>query len=148
MSVLESLRKLRHLCGMTGGGTDDPEYLATSMANALDSSLDSSLLNQSLPLLSRTGMWFSSEAQICRWIDIAFTDMFTLWPFIDRQTFTAEVHHLFEQGKSSRDGVDNDHLGLLHAVIALGQRNDPELTSEGTEAFSAGEIRGYAHHTL
>jgi len=90
-------------------------------------------------------MWFSSESDIRRWINIAFNDMFTLWPFIDRETFETEVRRMFAPGKADRGEVDHDRLGLLHAVIALGQRNDPELLSDEDANSSKTELRGYGH---
>lgn len=142
MGAIESLRNLRRLCGPTEGATMDPAHLSKRMADALDRSMDSILASHSLNFSSRKAIWFSSEAQIHRWIDLAFENMFTLWPFIDRESFNTQARDLFECGKPGPTGGDPDHLGLTHAVIALGQRYDPELMSEGRNGSSRRYTRG------
>ena len=135
---IEIVHNLRRLCDSFVGFTVDPDNSATKMANALDRpfpvhflSLDS-MANVSLP----------SEAQVHRWIDIAFTEAFTLWPFIDRQLFNFHVQRLLEQKNFGREKFDSDNLGLIYAVIALGQRNDPDLVDVGGDCFESAEVRG------
>jgi hypothetical protein len=79
---------------------------------------------------------------IGRWIDIAFDEAFILFPFIDRKTFKTYVRRLFDSEASDQDGCDNDHIGLLHVIVALGQRHDPNLITLGSERSKSVETRG------
>lgn len=65
-----------------------------------------------------------------KWVHLAFEEAFVLWPFIDRYAFEAYAQHILERGSSSQDEDNRDHLGLFHAVIALGQRHDPDLIGQ------------------
>ena len=135
---IEIVRNLRRLCNSFVGFKVDPDNSAMKMANALDSSFPLHLLS----LDSMAYMCFPSEAQVHRWIDIAFTEAFTLWPFIDRQLFNLHVQRLLEQKNFGRENCDVDNLGLIHAVIALGQRYDPDLINVGGDCFKSAEVRG------
>lgn len=120
---VEVFRILRGLCNTYLGLKVDTDDAALEMANALDSSFPT-YSNSSASLAN---MCFSSEASIKRWIEIAFSQAFSLWPFIDRDDLNFHAQRLIEQGHSGRGKSDDDHLGLIHAVIALGQRHDVEL---------------------
>jgi hypothetical protein len=124
-SGVEVFRILRGLCNTYLGLEIDSDDAAMEMANALDSAFPTHS-NSSTPLAK---MCFSSEASIKRWIDIAFSQAFNLWPFIDRDDLNFHAQHLIEQGHSGRGRSDDDHLGLVYAVIALGQRHDVELVN-------------------
>ena len=120
---VEVFRILRGLCDTFLGLKVDSDNAALKMANALDSAFPTPA--NSATLVAR--MSFSSETSIKRWINIAFSEAFNLWPFIDRDDLDLHAQRLFEQGHSGRNRSDDDHLGLVHAVIALGQRHDREL---------------------
>ena len=135
---IEIVRNLRRLCNSFVGFKVDPDNSAMKMANALDSSFPVHYLS----LDSMAYVCFPSEAQVHRWIDIAFTEAFTLWPFIDRQLFNFHVQRLLEQKNFGREKCDGDNLGLIHAVIALGQRYDPDLADVGGDCFESAEVRG------
>ena len=135
---VEIVCNLRRLCNSFVGFKVDPYNSVMKMANALDSSFPVHYLS----LDSMASVCFPSEAQVHRWIDIAFTEAFTLWPFIDRQLFNFHVQRLLEQKNFGREKCDSDNLGLIHAVIALGQRYDPDLADAGGDCFESAEVRG------
>jgi len=124
---VEVFRMLRSLCDSFLGLKADSDNAALNMANALDSTFPPR--GNSSTSLAR--MSFSSPASIKRWIDIAFSEAFNLWPFIDREDLICHADRLIEQGHSGRSRSDDDHLGLVHAVIALGQRHDADLLDTG-----------------
>lgn len=135
---IETLRNLRRLCSLFVGSLDDPDHSAIKMANALDSSPPVGFLSP----VSLADVCFWSEAHIRRWIGIAFEEAFSLWPFIDRHEFTIQVERLFEQKSLGRGDRANDHMGLIHAVIALGQRYDPDLVNIEGHGLGSTEARG------
>lgn len=78
-----------------------------------------------------------------RWIDLAFAESFVLWPFINRELFNVDVRRILEGGVSgSESPCDNDQVGLLHSVIALRQRNNPDLMSLDGKRSHSTEARG------
>lgn len=135
---VEIVRNLRLLCNSFLGFKVDQDNSAMKMANALDSSFPV----HHLSLDSMANVCFPSEAQVYRWIDIAFSDAFTLWPFIDRQLFNFHVQRLLEQKNFGHEIGDGENLGLIHAVIALRQRYDPDLFDVGVDSFKSAEVRG------
>lgn len=135
---IEVFRILRGLCDTFLGLKVDRDNAALKMANALDSTFPT-------PADSATSvarMSFSSETSIKRWINIAFSEAFILWPFIDRDDLNLHAQRLLEEGHSGRNRSDDDHLGLVHAVIALGQRHDIELTDTRDEKSPASDPAG------
>ncbi|KAL1581737.1 hypothetical protein WHR41_09427 [Cladosporium halotolerans] len=135
---IEVLRGLRQLCDAFVNLSVNPDQKAAEMANALDCAAPSS----DLPTISPPSPVFLSEAIVRRWIDLAFARSFVLWPFLDRESFNAYVNRTLQAGVLGESGRDDDQLALLHAVLALGQRNDPDLVSlDGMRSHSA-ETRG------
>jgi hypothetical protein len=120
---VQVFRILRGLCNTFLGLETDSDNAAWDMANALDSTFPT----HSSSTTSLAKICFSSEASIKRWIDIAFAQAFNLWPFIDCEDLDFHAQRLIEQGHTGQSRSDDDHLGLVHAVIALGQRHDVEL---------------------
>lgn len=120
---VEVFRVLRDLCDSFLGLRVNSDNAAMKMANALDSTFPTH--SNSTTSLART--FFASEKSVKRWIDIAFSQAFILWPFIDREAFDIHAQRLIEQGHHGRHKSNDDELGLVHAVIALGQRHDAQL---------------------
>lgn len=135
---IEVVRNLRRLCESFVDFTIKAENPAVNMADALDRSFPIHYLS----LDSMHSICMPSEAQIYRWINIAFTEAFTLYPFIDPHLFDFHVKRLLEQKNFGREKGDNDNLGLIHAVIALGQRFDPDLVAPGGDDVESGDVRG------
>lgn len=135
---IEVLRGLRQLCDAFVNLSVNPDQKAAEMANALDCAAPSS----DLPTISPPSPVFLSEAIVRRWIDLAFARSFVLWPFLDRESFNAYVNRTLQAGVLGESSRDDDQLALLHAVLALGQRNDPDLIGlDGIRSHSA-ETRG------
>ena len=122
-SGVEVFRVLRDLCDSFLGLQVNSDNAAMKMANALDSTFPT--YSNFTTSLART--FFASEESVKRWIDIAFSQAFILWPFIDREAFNIHAQHSIEHGHHGRNKSNDDELGLVHAVIALGQRHDAEL---------------------
>jgi hypothetical protein len=135
---LEVLRGLRSLCDFLVDRTIIPDHAATKMVDALNSTPP----NQVHPMSSAPNLLFLSEASVHKWVRLAFDEAFVLWPFIDRHAFEAYAQHLLERGTFSQDDNKSDHLGLFHAVIALGQRHDPDLVGLRTAVSDIPETRG------
>jgi hypothetical protein len=135
---VEVFRILRGLCNTFLGLKTDSDNAAWDMANALDSAFPT----HSNSTTSLAKICFSSEASIKRWIDIAFAQAFNLWPFIDREDLDFHAQRLIEQGHTGQGRSDDDHLGLVHAVIALGQRHDVELVDTGSDKNSGSNPPG------
>ena len=136
---LEVLRGLRCLCcDFLVDPALDPDHTATMMIDSLNSAPP----NQQLLTSSSPNLLFLSEASMHKWVRLAFDEAFILWPFIDRHAFEAYTQHVLERGTFS--GIDNnpDHLGLFHAVIALGQRHDPDLIGHRDSKHNFPETRG------
>ena len=108
------------------------------MANALDSCIPIRPLPQDV----FANLCFLTEAEINRWTNIAFTEAFALWPFIDRPQFDFHVRLLFGRRGNTQVETDRDYLGLVHAVIALGQRHDTDLIDTSGVDSVSGESRG------
>lgn len=120
---VEIVRNLRRLCDSFLGLRIDPDNAALKIVDALDSPFPTLSLSSN----PSANIYFSSETSLRRWIDLAFSQTFVLWSFIDRGLFDLHVQRLLGQGISGRNRCDGDHLGLIHAIIALGQRHDAGL---------------------
>lgn len=136
---LEVLRGLRCLCDFLVDPTLDPDRTATQMIDSLSSTPPNHQLSMSS---SSPSLHFLSEASVHKWVRLAFDEAFVLWPFIDRHAFEAYAQHIVERGTFSDDDNNLDHLGLFHAVIALGQRHDPDLIGHRDSVSSHPETRG------
>ena len=79
---------------------------------------------------------------IRRWIDLAFDEAFVLWHFIDRESVISNIQRLLESGAADRDGPGHDYVGLLHSIVALGQRHDSTLISLEGKRYQSEETRG------
>ena len=130
---VEIVRNLRQFCNSFVGIPIDPMNSATKLADALDLACPL----KTLSLNSRPNVYFPSATRVQRWIEIAFDEAFTLWPFIDRRRFDSQVKRLFEGKDLEQEIIEDDHLGLIHAVIALGQRSDPDLVGADDNHFEA-----------
>lgn len=137
-SGVEIIRNLHRLCSSFLGFTIDLDNSAAKMANALDRSFPI----HSLSLHSMTNVCFPFEHQVYRWVDIAFSEAFNLWPFIDRDLFNFQVQRLLRQANFGQGKGDIDHLALIHAVIALGQRYDKTILTAGGDDFESAGVRG------
>lgn len=135
---LEVLRGLRCLCNFLVDPTLDSDHTATLMIDSLNPTPP----NQQLPTPSSPNLLFLSEASVHRWVRLAFDEAFVLWPFIDRHVFEAYTQHILERGTFGDIGSNPDHLGLFHAVIALGQRHDPDLIGHRDSKSIFEETRG------
>jgi hypothetical protein len=105
-------------------------------------SLNSTPPNQQLSMSSSSNLHFLSEASVHKWVHLAFDEAFVLWPFIDRHAFEAYAQHIIDRGSFSDEDNNSDHLGLFHAVIALGQRHDPDLIGHRDSVSKHPETRG------
>ena len=135
---IEILRSLRHFCdsfiARSGG--------AIQSASEIVDALDTTASVETQWTTSRADFSFSSKSSVRRWMDLAFDQAFTLWPFIDRDALNEYVEQLYgDQGLEGQD-YDQDRIGLLHAVIALGQRHDSTLIKAGEKRSRAIETRG------
>lgn len=135
---LEVFRGLRSLCDSLAGSTFDAEDGATKMIDSLN------LIppDHQLSISSWPNLHFLSEASVHKWVRLAFDEAFVLWPFIDRHAFEAYAQHIIERGNFSDDNNNSDYLGLFHAVIALGQRHDPDLIGHRDSVPNHPETRG------
>lgn len=135
---VEILRSLRNLCDSFAGLPIDHDHGGSEIVSALDYSIPSG----NIPLVTSANSFFSAEGLLYRWINLAFDEAFILWPIIDRDSFNAYVKRLIEHGGPDFVDGGEDQFGLFHAVIALGQRHDPDLlTPEGNRSQST-ETRG------
>lgn len=135
---LEIMRGLRCLCDFLVDPTLNPDHTATQMIDSLNSTPPS----QQLSIASSPNWLFLSEASVHKWVRLAFDEAFVLWPFIDRHTFEAYTQHSLKRGTFSGDDNNSDRLGLFHAVIALGQRHDPDLVAHKDSGSNFPETRG------
>ena len=120
----------------------DPTLDLDRTATQMVDSLNSTPPNQQLSMSSSPNLHFFSEASVHKWIDLAFDEAFVLWPFIDRHAFEAYAQHIIDRGSFSDEDNNSDHLGLFHAVIALGQRHDPDLIGHRDSVSKQPETRG------
>ncbi len=135
---VETVRGLRLLCDSFLGLSTDEDSSAMTIANALDRSYSVKPSSS----ISGLNVFLPAEPRVRRWIDLAFTEAFALWPFIDRQMFDLRVQLLYEQVHHGKPWNDDDQLGLFHAVVALGQRHDPELNTHGSPSNDLAEASG------
>jgi len=135
---VEIMRSLRHLCDTFVGFRMEPNRPATEIVSALDSKAPFARL----PVVSLAGSFFSPVHMIRKWITFAFDEAFVLWHFIDRDAIDNHVQQFLEAGVSDQDGCDNDLTGLLHSIIALGQRHDPDLVTSKGNRYQWEETRG------
>jgi hypothetical protein len=135
---LEVLRGLRSLCDFLV----DPKMISDHAATKMIDSLNSTPPNQHHSVTSAPNLLFLSEAFVHKWVRLAFDEAFVLWPFIDRHAFEAYAQHLLERGTFSQDDNNSDHLGLFHAVMAIGQRHDPDLIGLRNTVSDFPETRG------
>jgi hypothetical protein len=135
---VEIMRSLRDLCDTFVGLPTNHNHPAANMVEALDFQAPF----ENLPMVSAADSFFALGPMIGRWIDIAFDEAFILYHFIDRKTFKTYVRRSFDREASDQDGCDNDHIGLLHIIVALGQRHDSNLITLGDERSKSVETRG------
>jgi hypothetical protein len=135
---VEIVRSLRILCESFLGSSTSPDHPAAKMVDALDFQTPF----ENLPMVSVADSFLFLDPTIGRWIALAFEESFLIWPFIDREWFNNYVERLTNREISDRDGCDNDHIGLLHAIIALGQRHDPNLITLDGKRSQSVETRG------
>lgn len=135
---VEITGSLRHLCDTFMGPGINFSSPALNMVNALDSQASF----ESLPMVSGAGSFFPLGPEIHKWIDLAFEESFILWPFLDRHSFTTRVQRLLQSGMSDEGGCVKDDIGLLHSIIALGQRHDSSLIILEGKRDQSMETRG------
>jgi hypothetical protein len=135
---LEVLRGLRCLCDFLVDPALDSDVAVTQMIDSLNSTPP----DQQLSTSSSSNLLFLSEASVHKWVRLAFDEAFVLWPFIDRHAFEAYAQHMIERGSFVDDDNNSDHLGLFHAVIALGQRHDTGLIGHRDSFSNHAETRG------
>jgi len=131
------LRDLRHLCDSFVDQSFDSEQGAKAMIDALDASVPV----DNLATVS-TINFLPPEASVLRWIDLAFDQAFVLWPFIDRESLNDHVQRLIRPEASDNTNDSRDSFGLVHAIIALGQRHDTDLINSGERQSHSTETRG------
>jgi len=136
---VDVVRGLRELCDTFAGFSIHSDSAAAKIADALDVGTPAF---HELPAVSSAGRFFSPAPSIRRWVDLAFSEAFILWPFIDQDSFNDQVRKLIESGGSNENGWDKDRIGLLHAVIALGQRHDLDLIEFEGKRSQSKETRG------
>lgn len=135
---VEIMRSLRYLCDSFVGFPINADHAAAKMVGALDSQATL----ESLPTAPVGKSFFSPGPALRKWIDLAFDESFILWPFIDRESVNTYVQHLFADENPDQHGYDSDQLGLLHSIIALGQRHDSNLIAPGDQRSQSAETRG------
>lgn len=129
---------LRKVCNALAGFPLDSDSATVKLATALDASLPATYFSHDLI----AHIAFLPQARVSYWVDLAFTQAFTLWPFIDQERFRDRLHWLLGQSRSGRESIDNDDLALIHAVIAIGQRHDLTLKDHDASFFGLTESRG------
>lgn len=135
---VEVMRGLRHLCDTFVGLSVNPDRNYTGMITALDSDAPSG----ELPMVNVATSFFPAEGMVRRWIDLALNEGFVLWHFIDTERLDAYVKRPVDGGFSDQGGLDDDQLGLLHSIIAIGQRHDVNLVDREAKPSDSAETRG------
>jgi hypothetical protein len=134
---VEVIQGLRNLCDTFLGDSIDYSSPVANIAAALD--IETPF--QRLPVDSSANLSFSPRPMIHRWIDLAFSEAFTLWPFIDHDSICDQVRDMTESAPNPADW-NKDQVGLLHAIIALGQRHDSNLIAFEGKRSQSEETRG------
>lgn len=129
---------LRKVCKELASFTLDSDSATVKLATALDAPLPATYFSRDQ--VARIA--FLPQARVSYWFDLAFTQAFTLWPFIDQERLRDRLHWLLNQSSSGRASVDTDDLALIHAVIAIGQRHDANLKDHDASFFGLTESRG------
>lgn len=100
--------------------TDNHNASATKLVKALDQAMPRHYLTDN----GMTNTFLPPKADLLRWVDIAFSDAFYLWPFVDRTQLESDVERVFHTHTFGRQGSDRDRLALMYAVLAHGQQCD------------------------
>lgn len=135
---VEIVQSLRDLCETFIGSSKRSDHPTTKIVDALDHQAPF----ENLPMVSVADSFLFLGPTVGKWIDLAFNESFVTWPFIDRESLDTFVKRLSNREISEQDGCDNDHIGLLHAIIALGQRHDPSLVTLDGKRSQSVETRG------
>jgi hypothetical protein len=75
-----------------------------------------------------------------RLIDIAFTEPFQLWPFVDRAQIERTIYRLYHTNTFGQEQCDQDDLALVYAILALGQRFDTSSLTVASAQASQGVV--------
>lgn len=125
------LDMLRQLCNFTNHFLQRADAPSSSikLVEALNSSqsLNNSDRQSSNPYLPQ-------KSETCRLLSIAISEAFHLWPFVDRKQIDATIYRLYNNTNHfGREPGDCDDLGLIYALLALGQRFDKTPTVGSNE---------------
>ena len=116
---LDILRQLVNFINNTGTSPALPQDSSLKIVQALDSSqsiddlLAGSMNNALLP---------PAKDDALRLVDIAFSEAFQLWPFVDKAQLERTIYRLYNTNTFGQDVGDKEELGLIYSVLALGQR--------------------------
>ncbi|KAF2161373.1 hypothetical protein M409DRAFT_59088 [Zasmidium cellare ATCC 36951] len=132
---IDILRQLWNHCSATTSlNSDKSGDSSLKLVQALDAPLSIDTLPvQGAPLLP-------PKTQLIHWIGVAFQEVLTLFPFVDRASVQMVVYRLYGTNTFGQDANDKDELALLYALLALGQRFDTAKTLTAAEFRSQGLV--------
>ncbi|KAK4505531.1 hypothetical protein PRZ48_003494 [Zasmidium cellare] len=127
---IDILRQIWNHCSAT---TSLDSTKAGDSSLKLVQALDAPLAIDTLPV--QGAPLLPPKTQLIHWIGVAFQEVLTLFPFVDRASVQMVIYRLYGTNTFGQDANDKDELALLYALLALGQRFDTAKT------FSAEQCR-------
>ncbi|KAF2216648.1 hypothetical protein CERZMDRAFT_93938 [Cercospora zeae-maydis SCOH1-5] len=112
------LRQLFNFCNQIASSPNCPQNSSIKLVEALDNAhaIGESPVTSS-PLIPE-------RVITLRLVELAFSEAFQLWPFVDRAQIDRTLHRLYNTSSFGQEAGDTDELALVYAVLALGQRFD------------------------
>ncbi|CAK3810541.1 fungal-specific transcription factor domain-containing [Lecanosticta acicola] len=129
---------LRQLCNHCNQITSPPISTRPESSIKLAQALDCPNSLDLLPMNANGPPLLPAKAMVLRWINIAFSEAFLLWPFVDRPQVERTAFRLYNTNTFGQDENDGDDLALLYALVALGQRVDMGSSLVGSERQTQG----------
>lgn len=119
---LDILRQLVNFINHTGTSPALPQDSSLKIVKALDSSdsVDDLLAGS----MNNNALLPPAKGNALRLIEVAFSETFQLWPFLDKAQLERTVYRLYNTNTFGQDVGDKEELGLIYSVLALGQRFD------------------------
>ena len=114
----------------------DKHESGSSIAQALDRPFRS----PSMAAYNLESIFPPPEAELTRWLSNALSRAFPICPFVNRVFVEYNVERWHSEGHS--DAIEPEELGLMYALLALGQRFDSSLALPGGDGIKTGAIRG------
>ncbi|EME47355.1 hypothetical protein DOTSEDRAFT_69328 [Dothistroma septosporum NZE10] len=135
---IDILRQQWNYCNrITSPPISDRPESSLKVVQALDSTLsvDSIAVNvNGHPLLP-------IKIDLMHWIEVASSEAFHLWPFVDRRHIDGIVFRLYNTNAFGQDENDHDDLALIYSLLALGMRFD----MAGSTTADARRMQGLAY---